>query len=166
MKWLASPHLSVIVLWSPWGVHTCKGRNWAELFNPEVPSGPPLPLRLTPVLSDLSLAPIKTEAFRLSDCALITDHQPQWTINLNQGHHHKPLLHFFGTSCAEILINVFHEQACTKNRVERFHCQHCLSPMPRALGKRDRSKADRASFNTLKHQKKKKNLPELSKWAM
>lgn len=53
--------------------------------------------------------------------ALITDHQAQWTINLNEGHHYQMLHYVFGTSCAEILIDVFHEQACTKNRVERFH---------------------------------------------
>lgn len=144
MKWSAPAiSQSVMVLWSPWGVHTCKGRNWAELFNPEVPSG-------SVCLTCLWPQP-RQQLIRLSDRALIADHQAQWTINLNKGGGDitKRCYMYFGTSCTEILINVFHEQACTKNRVERFHCLLCLSPLPQALGKRDRREADRASFNTL-----------------
>lgn len=59
------PRLAVMV---PWGVHTCTGRNCAELFNPEVASG---------FLCLTCLWPLG-----LTDCSLITDHQAQWTINL------------------------------------------------------------------------------------
>lgn len=110
-------------------------------------------------LHDLSLAPAKTAALRLSDRALISDHRARWTINpnLNQGHHHQPLLQIFWHFLRRNSYQCFyHEQACTKNRVERFHRLHCLSPLPQASAKRDRRGADRASFNTLSKKKERK----------
>lgn len=121
----------------PRGDHTCKGRNWAEVFTLQVASGSacwPVP----GLCRDSS-----PSGWVIAH--LLTDHQAQWTINLN---HTAPQYVFWYFLRREILlIPVFHEQACAKNRVERFQCLRWLSPVPQAFGKIDGRRADWTSFN-------------------
>lgn len=131
-------HGAVMVLWSPpGGVHTCKGRNWADVFSLQVASGSPC-WPVTGLCRDSSPS-------GWVSAQLITDHQAQWTINLNQTAPQYLLWHLLHR---EILIALFHEQACAKNRVERFQCLRWLSPVPQASGKMDGRWADWTSFNT------------------
>lgn len=101
-------------------------------------------------LYDLSLAPAKTAALRLSDRALITDHQAQWTLNLNQGAPWQTAATFFLALLAQKFLSMFSmsrhvQRTGWRDSTVCTVCHQCLG-----LEERDRREADRASFNTLR----------------
>lgn len=144
-------HLSVMVLWSPWGVHTCKGRNWAEFFNPEVPSGSVCLTCLWPLP--------RQQPIRLSDRALITDHQAQWTINLNQGHHHEALLHVFWHFLWRNSYQCFPWADMYKEQGGEIPLSALFVTCASGFREERQTEADRASFNTLRKKKNCKSCP-------